>query len=263
PGQGAVLSFLSPTRRRARTPGNVGLRPQGPVFYVPGRTAPPVRPVSPRLHHAVRAKYPVRVSQDQQRVPWRGADWRKRSAARPAPLRHPDRESARVERARGGSRWRGAEPLLLLTMAPGDDARAELAAALAAAGTVVAREHTGTARGARPKAAARGDYASNAAMHLAGALKRPPREIASRILAALPAVPCLEKAEIAGAGFINLFLKDSYKQAAVGRILTAGARYGRSETGRDGKVQVEFVSANPTGPLHVGHGRQAALPHAL
>jgi arginyl-tRNA synthetase len=115
----------------------------------------------------------------------------------------------------------------------------------------------------RPKQAAHGDYACNAALQLAKALKRPPREIASRLVAALPPTPELEKAEIAGAGFINLFLKPAYKQQVVSRILATGDPYGRVAPKSENKVQVEFVSANPTGPLHVGHGRQAALGDAI
>ena len=115
----------------------------------------------------------------------------------------------------------------------------------------------------RPKQAAHGDFACAVAMQLAKSLKRAPREIATQLVAALPASPQVEKVEIAGAGFINLFLKRAFKQQAVNRILAAKARYGESQLGARGKVQVEFVSANPTGPLHVGHGRQAALGDAI
>ena len=115
----------------------------------------------------------------------------------------------------------------------------------------------------RPKLAERGDYACNLALQLAKTLKRAPREIAAQLVAALPASQYLEKAEIAGAGFINLFLKRSFKQQVVNRILATGAAYGTSELGRRRKVQVEFVSANPTGPLHVGHGRGAAYGASL
>jgi arginyl-tRNA synthetase len=115
----------------------------------------------------------------------------------------------------------------------------------------------------RPKQAAHGDFACAVAMQLAKSLKRAPREIATQLVAALPASPHVEKVEIAGAGFINLFLKRSFKQQAVNRVLAARARYGESPLGARGKVQVEFVSANPTGPLHVGHGRQAALGDAI
>ena len=139
---------------------------------------------------------------------------------------------------------------------PAEDARARLAGALAAAVETVAPDHTGVAIALeRPKQAAHGDYACNVALQLAKALKRPPREIATRLVEALPPAPELEKAEVAGAGFINLFLKPGYRQRVVNRILAAGARYGRVSLGEGKKVQVEFVSANPTGPLHVGHGR--------
>jgi arginyl-tRNA synthetase len=110
----------------------------------------------------------------------------------------------------------------------------------------------------RPKQAQHGDFACNIAMLLAKELRGNPRAIAQKILDALPASPDLEKAEIAGAGFINLFLTERYKQQVVGRVIAAGSRYGSNNTGQDRKTQVEFVSANPTGPLHVGHGRGAA-----
>jgi len=114
-----------------------------------------------------------------------------------------------------------------------------------------------------PRQSAHGDYACTVALQLAKLLRRAPREIAAQLVAALPASPYLEKAEIAGAGFINLFLKRSFKQQVVNRILATGAAYGTSELGRRKKVQVEFVSANPTGPLHVGHGRGAAYGASL
>jgi arginyl-tRNA synthetase len=147
--------------------------------------------------------------------------------------------------------------------APGD-ARARLAKALVDAVQALAPGHVPEALVLeRPKLAAHGDYACNVAMQLAKALRRPPREIASRLVAALPSTPELEKTEIAGAGFINLFLKPAYKQQVVNRILASGDPYGRVEPDPERKVQVEFVSANPTGPLHVGHGRQAALGDAI
>ncbi len=110
----------------------------------------------------------------------------------------------------------------------------------------------------RPKAAGHGEYACNVAMQLAKPLRRNPREIAQGIVDALPETPLLRKAEVAGAGFINLFLDVSIRQQVVPAILDAGSDYGRSALGSGKKVQVEFVSANPTGPLHVGHGRGAA-----
>jgi arginyl-tRNA synthetase len=115
----------------------------------------------------------------------------------------------------------------------------------------------------KPKQAAHGDYACTAALQLAKALRRSPREVAAQLVAALPPSPHLEKAEIAGAGFINLFLGRAFKQQAVNRILAAGPDYGVARPGQRERVQVEFVSANPTGPLHVGHGRQGALGDAI
>ncbi len=115
----------------------------------------------------------------------------------------------------------------------------------------------------KPRLAEHGDYACNVALQLAKQLKRAPREIADRLVAALPESPHLERAEVAGAGFINLFLKRSFKQQIVNRILEAGNGYGRGLLGQRKKVLLEFVSANPTGPLHVGHGRGAAYGASL
>jgi arginyl-tRNA synthetase len=115
----------------------------------------------------------------------------------------------------------------------------------------------------RPKQAQHGDYACNLALQLAKALKRKPRDIAAELIAALPDSPYLAKTEIAGAGFINCFLKPAAHQSVVARILGQGRAFGCANTGGGRKVQVEFVSANPTGPLHVGHGRQAALGDAI
>ena len=115
----------------------------------------------------------------------------------------------------------------------------------------------------RPKSVKHGDYACNVAMQLAKPMHRNPREIAQSIVDALPASPLVRKAEVAGAGFINLFLDDGARQQVVSAILSAGADYGRFVLDNEVKVQVEFVSANPTGPLHVGHGRGAAYGASL
>src|SRR5687768_8603879 len=106
-----------------------------------------------------------------------------------------------------------------MAAAPPEDPRTRLAGLLAGAVHAVAPDHAGGAiLLERPKLAEHGDYACSVALQLAKALKRPPREIAARLVAALPASPDLEKAEVAGAGFINLFLARSYKQGAVNRI---------------------------------------------
>ena len=115
----------------------------------------------------------------------------------------------------------------------------------------------------RPKQAQHGDFSCNIAMQLAKALRAKPRDIAQKLLASFPASPLIEKTEIAGAGFINLFLTCSYKQSIVTQILAARDNFGKSIIGENRKVQVEFVSANPTGPLHVGHGRGAAYGASL
>ncbi|MBX9962935.1 MAG: arginine--tRNA ligase [Burkholderiales bacterium] len=115
----------------------------------------------------------------------------------------------------------------------------------------------------RPKQASHGDYASNVAMQVAKQVRRNPREVATALIAQLPASPWVERVEIAGAGFINVFLRPTAKQDVVRRVLTEGATFGRGTFGLRRKVQVEFVSANPTGPLHVGHGRGAAYGASL
>ncbi|HSM97501.1 MAG TPA: arginine--tRNA ligase [Gallionella sp.] len=115
----------------------------------------------------------------------------------------------------------------------------------------------------RPKLAAHGDYACNLAMQLAKPLRRSPRDIAQALIAALPASDAVEKVEIAGAGFINVFITTAAKQHVVHGVLQAGAGYGHVHLGAGRKVGVEFVSANPTGPLHVGHGRGAAVGDCL
>src|SRR5690349_18025380 len=118
----------------------------------------------------------------------------------------------------------------------------------------------------RPKQAQHGDFSCPAAMQLAKSLKRNPREVAQALIAALPPSDWVERAEIAGPGFINVRLRPQAKQHVVRTVLAQGERYGRApqaEGARGERVMVEFVSANPTGPLHVGHGRQAALGDAI
>ncbi|HLN49928.1 MAG TPA: arginine--tRNA ligase, partial [Steroidobacteraceae bacterium] len=108
-----------------------------------------------------------------------------------------------------------------------------------------------------------GDFASNIALQLAKATRQNPRKLAEALVAALPASSTLAKVEIAGAGFINFFLEENAYHAEIGRMLAQDARYGKSEFGGGQSVLVEFVSANPTGPLHVGHGRHAAFGASL
>jgi len=103
-----------------------------------------------------------------------------------------------------------------------------------------------------------GDFVSNVALGLARAVARKPRELAEAIVAHLPASRKVARVEVAGAGFINFFLASDALLSVVGEVLAAGPGYGRSRLGQGRRVQVEFVSANPTGPLHVGHGRGAA-----
>ena len=117
-----------------------------------------------------------------------------------------------------------------------------------------------------PKVAAHGDLACTAAMQLAKPLKQNPRALGEQLQAALEATPAFQKwvqaIEIAGPGFLNIRLKPAAKQQVVHEVLAQGAQYGY-QPARGEKVLVEFVSANPTGPLHVGHGRQAAIGDAI
>ena len=119
----------------------------------------------------------------------------------------------------------------------------------------------------RPRDPAHGDVACNIAMQLAKQLKSNPRELAQKIVAALQANPAasglIDSADIAGPGFINMRVAASAKQAVVKTVLAERERFGQGDSGAGKQVIIEFVSANPTGPLHVGHGRQAALGDAL
>ena len=108
-----------------------------------------------------------------------------------------------------------------------------------------------------------GDFASNVAMRLAKPARRNPREIATRIIEALPASNAVAKTEIAGPGFINFHLSPAAFHAEVLAILDAGQGYGRMASRQAPKILLEYVSANPTGPLHVGHGRGAAYGATL
>ncbi len=115
----------------------------------------------------------------------------------------------------------------------------------------------------RTRDAAHGDFASNLAMQLTKAARRNPREIAQAIVDQLGDDERIAKVEIAGPGFINFFLAPAAFRSVIDDVLEAGDAYGRSDIGAGRQVLIEFVSANPTGPLHVGHGRQAAIGDCL
>jgi arginyl-tRNA synthetase len=115
-----------------------------------------------------------------------------------------------------------------------------------------------------PKRDGQGDYSTNMAMVMAGIEKKNPREIASKLLELLGRdTEMIEKLEIAGPGFVNIFLKDRVWQETLYSVSAAGSSFGKSTVGKGRKVMVEFVSANPTGPLSIGHGRQAILGDAI
>jgi arginyl-tRNA synthetase len=148
------------------------------------------------------------------------------------------------------------------------DAKAQVVALLREALAQVAPE-AGASELAleRPRDPAHGDFACNVALQLGKRLRRNPRELATKLVGALQALPkfaeSVRAAEVAGPGFINLRLAPGVKVAIVARALAEGAGFGHAQAQPAEKVQVEFVSANPTGPLHVGHGRQAALGDAI
>ena len=110
----------------------------------------------------------------------------------------------------------------------------------------------------RPSDAEHGDYATNAALRLAGARRQAPRELAAELVEAAQALPEVERAQIAGPGFVNLFLTDAWFVDALRSILDAGEGFGGGSAATPERVQVEMVSANPTGPLHVAHARNGA-----
>ena len=115
----------------------------------------------------------------------------------------------------------------------------------------------------RPRQASHGDFACNLALQLARTMKRNPRELAQLLLSEIPRSPFVAKIEVAGAGFINFHLNRPAKLEVVRAVLEQGGDFGRSALGGKKKIQIEFVSANPTGPLHVGHGRGAAYGASL
>jgi arginyl-tRNA synthetase len=143
------------------------------------------------------------------------------------------------------------------------DLKSHVAQLFADALALVAPECPAQIEVQRPKQAEHGDFACNLALQLARPLKRSPRDIARALVDALPPSRYVERAEVAGAGFVNVFLRPSAKQMVPAMVLAAGQDYGRLRLGQGQRVQVEFVSANPTGPLHVGHGRGAAYGASL
>jgi arginyl-tRNA synthetase len=124
-----------------------------------------------------------------------------------------------------------------------------------AVGTEVALE--------RPSDPSHGDYATNVAMRLAGARKQPPRAIAEQVVELAAALPDVDRAEIAGPGFVNLWLTRAWYGDALAEMLAAGDAYGGGFARKKERVQVEMVSANPTGPIHVAHARNGAYGDSI
>ncbi|MES2214518.1 MAG: arginine--tRNA ligase [Pseudomonadota bacterium] len=114
-----------------------------------------------------------------------------------------------------------------------------------------------------PRDSLNGDLSTNAAMLLASSLKRPPRDIAMELKEALQTLPYIAHIEIAGPGFINFIIHAAFWQKTLSNILTQGLSYGTSNVGNGKKINVEYVSANPTGPMHIGHARGAVYGDAL
>ncbi|MEI2432661.1 arginine--tRNA ligase [Lysobacter yananisis] len=131
--------------------------------------------------------------------------------------------------------------------------------ALRDAGTVPADLSTPDFVIERPKNRGQGDFSTNAAMLLAKPARGNPRELAQKLVAALPANADIAKVEIAGPGFINFYVDEAAWRRQIGEVFAQGANYGRNASGAGRRAGVEFVSANPTGPLHVGHGRGGAI----
>jgi len=147
------------------------------------------------------------------------------------------------------------------------DAKETVEAIINGAAQRIAPAATIDARLERPRNPAHGDFASSVALQIAGAVGRKPRDIAEEIVRVtrdeIAGSGACEPLQIAGPGFINIRLKQASKVDVIRTILEAGAAFGRAKSASPENVQVEFVSANPTGPLHVGHGRQGALGDAI
>jgi len=132
-----------------------------------------------------------------------------------------------------------------------------------ATGTLSSGELPGEVQLEIPKNPEHGDFATNLAMAMAKAERKAPRQIAEALVAALRGNPLCERIEIAGPGFINFRLAADCWYQVLDQVMREGAEYGRSRVGAGTRIQVEFVSANPTGPLHIGHGRGAAVGDAV
>ncbi|HEY7644752.1 MAG TPA: arginine--tRNA ligase, partial [Hyphomicrobiales bacterium] len=139
----------------------------------------------------------------------------------------------------------------------------EAALALKEAGVLPADADASALTVEPPRDASHGDVASNAAMVLAKQAKMPPRALADHFAAELKGHPDVARIEVAGPGFINLTLKPEFWTRMLGSVLAAAESYGRSGTGGGEKINVEYVSTNPTGPIHVGHTRGAVFGDAL
>ena len=111
----------------------------------------------------------------------------------------------------------------------------------------------------RPRQEGHGDWATNIAMQLAKPFGEKPRDLAAEIIAKIPENGVISKAAVAGPGFMNFTLKSDWVAETIRTAIEKDADYGRSDAGKGRRVQVEFVSANPTGPLHMGHGRRPAV----
>ena len=194
-----------------------------------------------------------------------------------AQLRRPDRRDGRADRRRAaradvpataGPLGDPADHSGAVTDGQANGPLSELAAAVRSAAAAV-RGNAGAPQAAptldRPRHKGQGDYSTNAAMLLAPVLAAPPREIAERIGVELKATlgDQLERTEVAGPGFVNLWLSDAWHRRALRSVLAAGERFGAGAADPAERISIEFVSANPTGPLVAASGRHAAYGDAL
>ena len=115
----------------------------------------------------------------------------------------------------------------------------------------------------QPKLIEHGDFSSNIALQITKELSLNPREIAKKIISNLECNEIIKKIEIAGPGFINFYLTDIVKQKTIENVFNEKESFGSNDVGKGKKIQIEYVSANPTGPIHIGHGRGAALGGTL
>src|SRR5690606_29131320 len=204
------------------------------------------------------ACWTISWSATASRCRWLRAGWSRRGGGLgPAPAaRSPAGQPPRAaERVKSAANPKNRPPVKILLQALVNQG----IEALRAAGTIPADAPSPDFVIERPKTREHGDFATNAAMLMAKTARTNPRALAQALVAALPASDDVARVEIAGPGFINFHLAPGAWQREVAGVLRHGDQYGRNSAGAGRTAGVEYVSANPTGPLHVGHGRAAAI----